>query len=285
MAILSKTSDLLTSHWRGELPLLRAILVPLIAVHLVLSVVLYLGADGIPALRYSLLGLAASVLIWQLVGTLRSTDRAIISHVEMVGAGLSYMAIILVFLSTVAQSVGLMLPNWVPDLQEEPSPPYLRMSSDQTQLFLDGHVTLDHFGELEFLLQKGAGPLQSVVLNSPGGNVHAARGLARLIETENLNTHVAGECLSACTLILMAGATRTAEPNASIGFHQYTVGTYKNLGEFVLFDAEAEQQKDLTYFKRRGLTAGFLEQVFQADAQNLWRPDRETMRRAGVLTE
>lgn len=44
-----------------------------------------------------------------------------------------------------------------------------------------------------------------VVLDSPGGNVYQARGLAKLIEKYRLDTYAFGICYSSCTLAFIAG--------------------------------------------------------------------------------
>jgi hypothetical protein len=64
--------------------------------------------------------------------------------------------------------------------------------------------------------------VKTVVLNSPGGSVHDALAMARLIRDRHLGTLVeaGGYCASSCPLAFAGGVTRTAEKGASVGVHQ-----------------------------------------------------------------
>ena len=74
---------------------------------------------------------------------------------------------------------------------------------------IDFGVTRD----LETLLL--AAPQARVIrLESAGGRLAEARGLARLVRRMALDTSASGECSSACTLVLLSGRTRYLEPGA-----------------------------------------------------------------------
>ena len=51
----------------------------------------------------------------------------------------------------------------------------------------------------------------------------AARDMAADIIAFNLSTVAYGECYSACTLIFLAGQSRTLEAGAKLGFHRQWV--------------------------------------------------------------
>ena len=60
----------------------------------------------------------------------------------------------------------------------------------------------------------------TVLLHSPGGWLREGKRMADVVRRYQLNTRVEGECFSACTLVLLAGANRSAGERARIGFHR-----------------------------------------------------------------
>lgn len=63
-----------------------------------------------------------------------------------------------------------------------------------------------------------------ILTNSPGGDLKAAYGIAKLIADSHINTAVKGHCASSCAVIFMAGSTRQMIAGESLadtrlGFH------------------------------------------------------------------
>lgn len=70
--------------------------------------------------------------------------------------------------------------------------------------------------------QRVAMPGQTMILRDmPGGTLRDAYLIASKVRELGLNTHVEGDCNSACTLIWQAGATRTMGQGARLGFHKW----------------------------------------------------------------
>ncbi len=69
---------------------------------------------------------------------------------------------------------------------------------------------------------KRGGYIKTVVLHSPGGSLHDALAMGRLIREKRFATEVeAGRyCASACPLAFAGGVERRASPKASIGVHR-----------------------------------------------------------------
>jgi ATP-dependent protease ClpP protease subunit len=61
--------------------------------------------------------------------------------------------------------------------------------------------------------------IKLIALNSMGGALESAFGIATAIEDYKLNTFATSLCASACTLMWLAGKQRYANANAWIGFH------------------------------------------------------------------
>ena len=122
-----------------------------------------------------------------------------------------------------------------------------------------------------------------VVLTSQGGSIYEARGLAVLIQQHKLDTHVSGECSSACTLAFIAGQRRSLAPAATLGFHQYSMA-YLNRHQVSPFhDLGREQQRDIEFMLARGISKEFVDRAFEKSHQDIWFPDQASLIRFGVV--
>ncbi|MBT4711679.1 MAG: hypothetical protein HOB82_09185, partial [Alphaproteobacteria bacterium] len=62
--------------------------------------------------------------------------------------------------------------------------------------------------------------ITTVQLTSDGGDVLAAYPMAAVIADFGLDTHVEGDCVSACAFVFLGGLGRTMGNGARLGFHQ-----------------------------------------------------------------
>jgi hypothetical protein len=133
--------------------------------------------------------------------------------------------------------------------------------------------TADRFEELA----KAAPALASVDLESQGGRILEAQRIAQYVRNHHLSTRVQTDCESACTLVLLAGQTRYADPEAKIGFHQPS---------FPGFTAE-QQQAAIDANSREYIAAGmdeqFVERVMQTPPDNMWFPAHDELVAANVI--
>lgn len=133
--------------------------------------------------------------------------------------------------------------------------------------------------DLEALLLT-APRVRVIRLESAGGRVAEARGLAKLVVRFALDTSASGECSSACTLVLLSGRTRYLESGARLGFHQY--GLHSPLiGIFV--DPAAEQARDEALFGHHDIDPAFLVQVAATPHREMWFPWPDELLEAGVV--
>jgi hypothetical protein len=79
----------------------------------------------------------------------------------------------------------------------------------------------------------------------------------------------------------MAGDARTLGPEARLGFHRYQMEAPDKV---LILDIGAEMEKDRSYFASRGVSEGFLDQVFQAGHGDIWFPNHAVLHEAGVTT-
>ena len=117
------------------------------------------------------------------------------------------------------------------------------------RVFATGMVGED--GDLQRMTEALATPgvTEVVLVNSPGGQLRAALAMARQIEQRGLRTLVAGRCMSACSILFLAGAQRQfatgiAPVMTMVGIH----GAHRRSTKEV---DPALQPRLLAYYKQR----------------------------------
>jgi hypothetical protein len=121
----------------------------------------------------------------------------------------------------------------------------------------------------------GAPDAETVELASPGGWVAEAVRVAEQIERRGLATRVRGQCSSACTLAFAGGTRRTLAPGGALGFHAGSAAT--GIG-----DGNREFNAWMLY---RGVDPQFLMASNAVPPKDIWVPDTDTLRAAGILTD
>ena len=123
--------------------------------------------------------------------------------------------------------------------------------------------------------------IQTVLLESDGGVVVEARGMANTIQDKGLNTRVESDCYSACTLIYISGRVRSLGDEAALGFHQYRL---EMPYYYPWVDPVSEATKDKQRFARQNVTSAFLNKMYSHDHDSLWIPSHAELAQAGVTT-
>ncbi|WP_050531636.1 hypothetical protein [Pseudaestuariivita atlantica] len=270
----------LRHHWRGDLPILWTLAGPIAGVTL-LTLWLARSVPSATPLRWVVFAALAVVLFWQVIGTARASRLTLRSGADRPLGVLGYGAAGLVL------ALGLVMLVEIGTPPAPPPPPgtagHASVTRTGATLHLQGEIELRSYYALERALTRPPA-ITRLTLDSPGGAVHAARGIARLVREAGLDTHVTGRCHSACPLILIAGRNRSADPAARIGFHSYATPGYANTGPLVLDDAAASQRRDAAAFRAQGVSEAFIARMFDAAHDTLWLPDHATLRASGVLT-
>ena len=217
------------------------------------------------------LGLCAAFLvpIWSYVGIWRSADH----HVERGGSGgwavVARIMVVFGVLSTLG-SLATTVPVGVEIAQLALNKDRLGIatitaSQDGRSLYLSGQIGEGSAERFRTVL--AATPDATVLqLNSVGGRVGEALDIADALHQRHFNTDVTGLCVSACTLIFLAGAERAATPNAKIGFHSTSfAGRDQWSGR-----ANAAYQK-------AGLSDSFLMRGRTTPSTTMWYPTRDEL--------
>jgi hypothetical protein len=270
------------SHWRGNHGLVFTILVTVLGLRFLLGTLQSLLPTS-PALILIGFCILANlvVLVWQVVGAFRAGDRHLRATGDMVAVWGGYFAIVVVVVLAAIQTVDAITALAPPPrIAEAPAPPDLPISADGATITLSGNI--DFVLNTAFVDALATHPaIRRVALSSDGGYIYAARAVAFNIARHRLDTHVELACNSACTLAFMAGGGRTLGPQARLGFHRYQMEAPDKV---LVLDIGAEMEKDRSYFASRGISEGFLDQVFQAGHGDIWFPSHAVLREAGVVT-
>ena len=220
------------------------------------------------------------LLIWQVVGCWRACDRYLVSGGDTATGYIGYLAIP----TTIVLAVLQLVDGVTSGTRMNPAPAMpiteLPIVDNGTTVRISGKLQWDTHTALSKALENNPS-IDKVVLNSKGGWVFTARGLALLVTRHGLDTHVDGQCFSACTIVFLAGANRSMGAEAQLGFHQYVMEKPHLMHSI---DIEEELTKDRRYFVSRGVSENFVARVFQADKDSMWIPDRTLLLKEGVLT-
>ncbi|MEO8805896.1 MAG: hypothetical protein ABI433_07430 [Burkholderiaceae bacterium] len=118
----------------------------------------------------------------------------------------------------------------------------------------------------------------TVRLESPGGWMREGERMANVVKRFGLHTNVATECMSACTIVLLAGLDRTADEAAMVGFHRgRAIGATRS--------SEGRPGKDESeIYLRAGVDKEFVQRIVSTPHESVWVPTRRELLKARVLT-
>lgn len=151
-----------------------------------------------------------------------------------------------------------------------------RISPDGRSLVLRGTLGAGS-AELVHQLLARSPKVRTVRLQSAGGRLFEAEGIAADIRRRGLNTYADGLCASACTMVLLAGRHRDAAPQARIGFHRPSFAGVDD-------DRSVDSDALMRYYRNAGVGRAFVEKVRATPSQSMWFPTREELERHRVLT-
>lgn len=235
------------------------------------------ATTGLAALAFTLL-----FSLWSSVGIWRSAGR----HASRGGARLwSVLARIMIAIGALAllyalvTSTGPLLKEYVLiALGQDPLGKVdVRASPDGRTVVLRGMLGEGATGRVKAVLD-AAPEATTLVLDSPGGRLHEAEALARLVGARQMNTYVEAQCASACTYVFLAGKDRAATPNAKIGFHRPSLAGINPVAQ-----GEATRRM-LASYRAAGLPEAFLARIAETPSHSAWYPTRDELLAAHVLT-
>lgn len=281
--------DYLRDHWQGRHALSRSFwlnfALPFVLIAFGETLVRPpAGAGGaveaIIALLYIMIGYAV-ILPWQIVGLWRSSRHHLEERGDLGVVTFAQGAAVIALVTAVGGAAATLqhISGKEAVRQVAEAPPDYRLSflSGEGTITIDGPFDVGLSRDLKALLASSP-TVNAIVLNSDGGRVFEARGVAKQITEKGLDTFVFDHCRSACTIAFVAGKNRSLGRNGRLGFHSYKLDAVMG---FV--DPLEEQEKDKAFFLRQGLDADFVERAFSAPHETMWHPRGERLLRAGVI--
>ena len=126
-----------------------------------------------------------------------------------------------------------------------------------------------------------------IYINSPGGDLYTTLQFLRVMaETEaHITTSVEGACMSAATMIFLAGHTQEITPHSLFMFHDYSSGTFGKGGEQydqIQFE-RAWSKKFMTEVYKDFLTETEIESMMHN--KDIWMGHEEVVERLTLLAE
>jgi hypothetical protein len=267
------------SHWQGQLPAYLSLFVILIGLRVIIHLIYGVVPSSLPLIGIVVFFTADVVLIiWQITGTLRASENRLGKSGDTLLYWGSYAASIVVVAIMIFDATTIISSRTGANPVPAISKTSLIVRGDT--ILISGDIDFGTYDAIESLLEETLEPITTVRLNSNGGRIYAARGIARILIWYRLDTEVDKRCISACTLVFLAGNRRKLREGAQLGFHQYAQAS-----DVPLLDTAEEQEKDRLFLKARGVSESFLRKMFQAKHNDVWFPDRKELLTAGVITD
>lgn len=280
--------DYLRAHWRGELSLgisywingcLLGFLLNLLGVGLEgLLAAQNLRVDwGLVALVTGQVVFLLLVSLWQVVGIWRSATNHVARSGRRFWATAAKAALILGGLSAAVATVdaGRVLLYTVQVASGQLDRPFEVEEVEGTDLHLTGDINYRSVDRVRALAKANAA-ITVLVINSPGGLIGAGMELGELVEEAKLTVIADGECLSACTLPLVASPASAMVPGTVIGFHSG--------GGIGVAEAEAAGNKLMDDFLiEHGVDAQVISRLNATPYEEMWMPSLQELVDYGVI--
>jgi len=163
---------------------------------------------------------------------------------------------------------------------------FLQMNEDLI-MRINGPITKNQYHEIAQILDSQNFQKLIILLDSQGGDGHAAIEIGRLLRQNHAHIFVENKCASACIFVLMGGVIRGAK-SASVGIHAPRITISSSSGEILKevdekskqfflnmlkeFDQEAEK-----YLKEMNIPVEFYQKTLNYSPNKIrWLTDIET---------
>lgn len=278
-----------TRHWTGELPLSVSFWINGVLLNLGLTFVLLAvpwGELTPQSPRLASVGivilwpLSAAIGVWQLIGIWRSASNYLSQGKSKTCGYLAKIAVVLGFVRTIFEFFFVGVPQLnqfaLIALGHDPLGTYeLRIVGDE--LKIEGAIVFGLTDNVAKVLDANPA-IQIVQLNSAGGRTGEARRLRDLIDSRGLTTSTTKSCLSACTVVFLAGKQRLIAKGAQLGFHQYAFHGVQDK------DLRPQIEKDKADWLARGVAKAMVDRAFATPPNEMWLPTQKELFDYGVVS-
>ena len=282
------SKNYISRHWRGDTSLAQAYWVNVLSVTVLLNLLLL----GIPFLNLGLQLLmftaitsfifVYAVVVWQLVGLLRSLKKHISRGgtvsgliIGWIGLGVFALTTFVHFKSSVVPLTGEAIKILRGDTEQGSLK--IELLPSGTEAAISGCINAGSAAAFSDFIAT-APQVISLHINSFGGRAYEAKAIAEQVAKHKISTLVTGQCLSAATIIFLSGYERHALPDAKIGFH---AGTSLGMSDKDILNANQEIGR---WMRTVGVSKEFVAKAINTANTEMWYPSMEEMLNAGVLT-
>ncbi|MBD5805236.1 hypothetical protein AZOA_46860 [Azoarcus sp. Aa7] len=281
----------LVKHWRGDYSLGFSywVIGSLLSVILVVvteaigssSRVRELGVKASAVVILAAYGFGVALVLWQTVGIWRSASKHSQRGGKGVWAGLAKVMVVFGFLFAAVDFTRF----GVPLISEsakllvgiDNTPPHqIRLLRDGAELELAGGMPFGTADAVREFLD-AAPAVQIVHLNSQGGRMSEAYQLYKTIKERNLSTYTSADCVSACSIVFLAGRERYIGESGRLGFHSTAIG---ELSGDVVEELNDEVRKTL---RTHGVPDGFIDRALSTSSKDMWYPSKDELLEAMVI--
>lgn len=284
--------EYIKKHWNGKHSLALSFWVNVFLLNIVIRLLLMWFEQTSPidnpvsaAQAYIIFSFLTIVIIypWQVIGLWASACRYTEEEKKRFWGGAVKVFVVLGVLGTFGN-----LSKALPDYKNIYQLGFGKDAFDNYQVKLIKNDTLIHLkGGLGFGVSKKVNYLiknntnvKGIILDSQGGRIYEGRELSKIILLNDLDTYSLTGCYSACGTAFISGSKRYLAKGANLAFHQYRTD-FKSLN--TKESLSLEQKKDLEIYKRKEISQGFMNKIFNAEKDDLWYPTIEEMLSAGVI--
>ncbi len=285
--------DYVQKHWRGHYSFSRSFWVNLISPLCIFQVALQLSKSLISnsagyleiaiyvALIFSLFPLYWLSYLWSLTGTVRAEIRYKNSVTSTILKGIAFFILTILTVFLIIQTVmhisaarhfsSILLKNDPTSLSG-----FKHQRRGQT-LRISGTISFN----LPLFLEKTLSEHQEINrlhIESSGGYLIPAHQIIKLVTQRKLDTYVGKSCLSACSIIFLAGNKRIISKTARLGFHQPHSPLIPMLRRADYF------RKEYNFMKSRNIPDSFISRALGTPATTLWFPTHKELIVSGYVT-
>ncbi|WP_136442768.1 hypothetical protein [Pacificoceanicola onchidii] len=163
-------------------------------------------------------------------------------------------------------------------------PERLTLTFENQTYRLEGGIAPDDAARIIDQITQADPPVETVIVQSPGGSVRDALEIGRHLRTAGINTQMLpGEyCFSACPYLLVGGKTRDIPGTAAVGVHQHSFGENTLLPAFLAVeDIQRGQAEVMQYLDQMGIDLRVMRHALATPADEIYILLPEELERYG----
>lgn len=280
-------------HWRGELELATSYWINNVFFSLLIvliTLVLGIVASKVTNLTFILILLLLFYIFiffvytpWAYIGLWRSSSNHIKKNNRFFWANVVRILIVIGIFRTIMAFTNNAYPQMVGYFKiltgTDDIPNYIvSLENNNTALKIMGGIKLGLTKEVASYIKKYP-TIKTIHLESIGGVTSEARGVAKIVQENSLDTFVTGNCMSACTYIFVSGKERILSTHAQLGFHRpYFVGVDDKAIDTLIV-------KDKELFKKQGVDRAFIERIFSTPNSEALQVPITELKDVGIVTK